>query len=170
MLFRESDLQIIFTLLDLPKQYKLHDYYGTDYELDDATFAVYRKAKDAAGPSLVNRAGKSFRVVERAFIEASQAHGMTKLHMKQAITTHNARHEVSPPGRPTSARSGQSASTDAVKVLPIGRPLDERKLAKTLLALARHMQANKLTLGEVELRQVAASSSSDPSRTSSRAG
>lgn len=151
MLFSEPALQIFFTVLNMNKQWELHQYYATDHDFSELEFLEHRRELDKRSPSLGHRAGKHFKVLECAFIEASRAQGFTRQQMKQAVTVHSSA-TMLPRGR-------RPVSTSLVAALPVVKPLDADKLAKVLIALARHQQ-----------QQATSSLSSGQSRTSFQAG
>lgn len=162
MLFLEPGMHVLFALLSFRDQQTLHLYYATDDDLNEREFGERRRELDRRHPSLSHRAGRCFRVLERAFIEASRAHGVTKEQMRQAVELHHQRQGVQ---RPSPRRQGASRqSSRDVVVLPVARPTpDSRKLAVALTELAR------LQLAQKRARTAASSSSSGPHQTEPQA-
>lgn len=127
MLFDDPGLQVLFALLPTPQQWDLHDYYRTNGRLDEQEFLAVRRATDTASPSLAHRAGKSFRIIEDAFVAVSR---MSDQDIRTAVA-----HAVQSSTPPSGAKAPQAASHE-VRVVPIAKPLDVERVARAFIALA----------------------------------
>lgn len=160
MLFDETKLQVLFALVDPGKQYELHDYYATDKDFDEGEYEAYRRDRDLVDPSLANRAGKHFKAVEDAFIEASRRLGVTDEQRRRAVEASGVQSQyVAQRSHSNSRTPGRPARNRNFSIVAIAKPTpDFQKLARALIAEAR------------ELQRAASSSSSDQPRTVDPAG
>lgn len=131
MLWREPGLDVFFSLIGTTAQWRLHDYYQPDKDLDEADFNRHRKAVDRDNPLLTHVVGKNFRTIESAFVVVSREFGVDQNQMCRAIAAATSRS-----GRRTAARSS------SVHVSVIANSPDPRRVARVFLRLAEYLDAN----------------------------
>src|SRR5680860_695176 len=130
MLWREPGLDILFSLLDTPAQWQLHDYYQPDQDIDEFKFNQLRNAIDRKDPARCHVVGRHFRLIEDGFVAASRAFGADQGQMRQAIMATTARADKPP----QLARPGQK--TQGVHIGVVAKPLDAQAVARIFLRLA----------------------------------
>lgn len=143
LVFQDQSLQIFFALLDLTKQFDLHEYYATDRDYGEQEFLEHRKELDATHP-MRNEVGKSFKLIESAFITASRAHGVMDEQREEIVRRHRtpppAYASVSEAKQHDSKRGGGASSN--VTIVPIAQRIDKKKLVRAILALVRWQMEN----------------------------
>jgi len=136
LVFQDQSLQIFFALLDLTKQFDVHEYYATDRDYGEQEFLEHRKELDATHPTMRNEVGKSFKLIEGAFITASRAHGITDEQREEIVRRHRspapAYASVSEAKQHDSKRGGGSSSN--VTIAPIAQRIDKKKFVRAVLA------------------------------------
>ncbi|WP_146076534.1 hypothetical protein [Rathayibacter sp. AY1A7] len=139
LVFQDQSLQVFFALLDLTKQFDIHEYYATDRDYGEQEFLEHRKELDVKHPSMRNEVGKSFKLIEGAFITASRAHGVTDEQRKEIVR----RHRSPPPAYASVAEAkehdskrGGGASSN-VTIVPIAQRIDKKKFARAVIAYVR---------------------------------
>jgi hypothetical protein len=144
MVFQDQGLQIFFALLDLTKQFDVQKYYATDRDYGEQEFLEHRKELDVEYPSMRNEVGKSFKLIEGAFITASRAHGVTDEQREEIVRRHRssapAYASVSEAKQHDSKRGGGESSN--VTIVPIAQRIDKKKLVRAILALVRWQMEN----------------------------
>ncbi|PPI07380.1 hypothetical protein [Rathayibacter sp. AY1B8] len=144
LVFQDQSLQIFFALLDLTKQFDIHEYYATDRDYGEQEFLEHRKELDVKHPSMRNEVGKSFKLIEGAFITASRAHGVTDEQREEIVRRHRspppAYASVSEAKQHDSKRGGGASSN--VTIVPIAQRIDKKKLVRAILALVRWQMEN----------------------------
>jgi alkylhydroperoxidase family enzyme len=138
LIFQDQSLQIFCALLDLTKQFDLHEYYATDRDYGEEEFLEHRKELDATHSSMRSKVGKSFKLIEDAFIAASRAHGVTDEQRQEVVRRRRspapAYASVSEAKRHESKRGGERTATSRSFPSP---SIDKKKLVRAILALAR---------------------------------
>lgn len=145
LVFQDQSLQIFFALLDLTRQFDIHEYYATDRDYDEQEFLEHRKELDSTHPSMRNEVGKSLKLIEGAFITASRAHGVTDEQREEIVRRHRssapAYASVSEAKQHDSKRGGGASSN--VTIVPIAQRIDKKKLVRAILALVRWQMENR---------------------------
>jgi len=140
MLWREPGLDRLFSLLDTPAQWQLHDYYQPDQDLDEVEFNQLRRAVDRKDPARRHVVGRHFRLLEESFVAASRAFGADQDQMQSAIAAATVAKQ--PPGVRRFRQS--ETSHRKVQITTIAEPLDTRKVARGFLSLAEYQMTHSL--------------------------
>ena len=139
LVFQDQSLQTFFALLDLTKQFDLHEYYATDRDYGEQESLEHRKELDATHPSMRNEVGKSLKLIEGAFINASRAHGVTDEQREEIVRRHRSKApayaSVSEAKQHDSKRGGGASSN--VTIVPIAQRIDKKKFVRAVLAYVR---------------------------------
>ncbi|MEO5535342.1 MAG: hypothetical protein ABIR17_09460 [Pseudolysinimonas sp.] len=137
---------VIFSILTPQEQWDLHELSRPNEQLTEAELAEHLAGLRKTKPSLANKVGKTYRVIERVHQTLLEYDVPLSNHLAvsaaiRPLDPRRRMHAVRKPDIPR--KSGQKARY--ISVAPIMKPeIDVHQLSRAFIALMRHQQEEKV--------------------------